>query len=1397
MAAHEATMVSAISSRRLDIGSSEQDSMPRVAGPDVLEPRAFQCEMLEESVRRNVIVALVWFLAPNVALAAQQEKVISAQIPSVQTRLLLGSDNTETWSEQWIWDDMLKGISVVVSTHQILLDALIHGFIQMSELSLMVFDEAHHCVAKHPASRILKEFFHPCFAEDPSKAPAILGLTASPVVNSNVARLGELEHNLQAISRTPKKNREELLRYVHRPRLVKIAFSTQGSSEVAIDLDRFRNDLDIEQDPYVRHLKAEDPDLRDIRKLSEAYLKRKTYCQEQLKNLYNKAKIIEQDLGTWAVHWYLTACFEKFQASCDNVSAGFASLDLDEKLYLRQCLDIFMARTFQDPPNPYASVFLSNKVVRLIDFLEEEQKPGLAGLVFVKTRAEVAVLSKLLSNHPRTAGSYTVSTFVGASNAASHRQWISDLVDVRDQIDTLDDLRAGRRNLVVTTSALEEGIDVTACNVVVCFDKPANLKSLIQRRGRARQSKSTFAAMLAEDEDPSLIASWEHLEKNMRELYEDDMRRLQELEKSEEAEAGHRELVVERTGARIVLQDAVSHLHHFCATISTRQFGGLAPLFDIQEQAGNFTASVSLPISVDASVREAHGLSAWKTEKNAKRDAAFEAYAQLYRAGLLSDNLLPLRGYDEDVQEAKAPVGSIASLVQVSGQFNPWHTVARQWDSDETMSQLHAFDIELRYKSETTATMRMLIPCNLPAIPPVNLYWDASNTFTATVQQSIAVQFGSSHVESAIACTSLLLSSVFASRMDAKKTDFVALFTPSTTHDGHKWNERFNGTIKGDHLQHLDMSSVSPSKFGIVRENGARYILKGIQDGSSQIDEVSSEYDSAGNERPYILLQVSRFPKRSDFLHPVSIQNQQSARRTFQALLQAKDCEIDRLPLAYARFAAFVPSILHRMGLRLTAAHLCASLLAPVHFEDLELVVTAITTSAAQEPTNYQRQEFLGDSVLKFLTSLTLVSEHLRWHEGILSHAKDHIVSNASLAKAALSTGLDRFIQTRTFTGSKWRPLYVSELLECPAGEPRELSTKTLADVVEALIGAAFLSEGFDEAMNVLKIFLPSVPWASVRDRNETLFSAAEQIPIRYPSHYTQLEDLIGYSFTLESLPLEALTDSSFVGSNVSTSYERLEFLGDVCLDIIVSATSFNHSPPVPTHGLHLIRTAVVNAHFLAFVCLTLSISVPRNNVVTGSKPSEISLTETFVQQHIWSFLRHASPAIRRAQQDCIKRYEELKTPILEALEHGTRIPWALLARLEAPKFFCDIIESVIGAIYIDSHGSLAACEAFLEKLGVMGYLRRLLDGGVALYHPKEELGKLANTEKVTYEISMEDGGDGAGEKRLGCRILIGEREVLRVGDGSSQMEVETRAAEEAVQLIKSEKMEGVGVFDR
>jgi len=42
-----------------------------------------------------------------------------------------------------MWDAILKNVRIVVSTYQILLNALDHGFVWMQSLALVVFDEGN------------------------------------------------------------------------------------------------------------------------------------------------------------------------------------------------------------------------------------------------------------------------------------------------------------------------------------------------------------------------------------------------------------------------------------------------------------------------------------------------------------------------------------------------------------------------------------------------------------------------------------------------------------------------------------------------------------------------------------------------------------------------------------------------------------------------------------------------------------------------------------------------------------------------------------------------------------------------------------------------------------------------------------------------------------------------------------------------------------------------------------------------------------------------------------------------------------------------------------------------------------------------------------------------------
>jgi ERCC4-related helicase len=83
----------------------------------------------------------VWFITPTVVLAEQQYNVVSQQLPGSQARLLTGADNVHLWSSKKVWATVLLNVRIVVSTPQVLLDALSHGFVGLKQIALLVLDE--------------------------------------------------------------------------------------------------------------------------------------------------------------------------------------------------------------------------------------------------------------------------------------------------------------------------------------------------------------------------------------------------------------------------------------------------------------------------------------------------------------------------------------------------------------------------------------------------------------------------------------------------------------------------------------------------------------------------------------------------------------------------------------------------------------------------------------------------------------------------------------------------------------------------------------------------------------------------------------------------------------------------------------------------------------------------------------------------------------------------------------------------------------------------------------------------------------------------------------------------------------------------------------------------------
>ncbi len=129
-------------------------------------------------------------------------------------------------------------------------------------------------------------------------------------------------------------------------------------------------------------------------------------------------------------------------------------------------------------------------------------------------------------------------------------------------------------------------------------------------------------------------------------------------------------------------------------------------------------------------------------------------------------------------------------------------------------------------------------------------------------------------------------------------------------------------------------------------------------------------------------------------------------------------------------------------------------------FERRDLLLRAVTHRSFSyekgEVANYERLEFLGDSVLGLLTARWLFDTFPARSEGELSKLKSYLVSEPVLASFGKSVGLGR-------------------LLRLGVGEDRSGGrdkSSILADCVESLFGAMYLDGGIDVVAPVVRRIL-------------------------------------------------------------------------------------------------------------------------------------------------------------------------------------------------------------------------------------------------------------------------------------------------------------------------------------
>lgn len=224
-------------------------------------------------------------------------------------------------------------------------------------------------------------------------------------------------------------------------------------------------------------------------------------------------------------------------------------------------------------------------------------------------------------------------------------------------------------------------------------------------------------------------------------------------------------------------------------------------------------------------------------------------------------------------------------------------------------------------------------------------------------------------------------------------------------------------------------------------------------------------------------------------------------------------------------------------------------------------------------------------------------------------------------------------------------------------------------------------------------------------------------------------EDVLGVRFHNGDLLTQALTHSSFVneysGDQALEDNERLEFLGDAILDVIVTDMLFHKYPDVAEGELTQLRAALVKTESLARISANFRLG---------------------------EYLR-----IGRGEENTGGR---------------GRLP-----------LLCAAFEAVIGAMYLDSGMKTVADFVMPSLLETLDYI---IENNLHIDARSELQEKIQAKLSVapSYRVADEDGPDHAKEFRV--EVTLGNQ-IIGAGSGTSKRSAAQEAARVALQYLERE----------
>ncbi|TGO53403.1 hypothetical protein BCON_0124g00210 [Botryotinia convoluta] len=1052
-----------------------------------------------------------FFLVDSVTLCHQQHSVLRNNL-NQPTDMICGLTGTDL-SDHIKWKKRMDTNMVIICTAEILRQCLHHSFVTMAQINLLIFDEAHHAKKDHPYARIIKDFYRNDTGKD-FALPKIFGMTASPVdARDNVKKAAEelegLLHSQICTAEDP-----SLLQYSIKGKPETLAYydplGPKFNTPLYLQMLPLLKDNPIFRKPFVFGTEAS-------RTLGSWCVDQIwTFCLQEEESKKLQAKT-EQAHHKRRVPEPLEV-LEKRKEQLEEAKSIVKNHTFEPPHFASRLSDDLTT-------NVYYSNNLSTKVVALLSILKDRfQRPtDDKCIVFVRERYTARLLASLLSTPEAGTPFLKVAPLVGTTSASAGEMHIT----FRSQTLTMHDFRNGKINCLIATSVAEEGLDIPDCNLVVRFDLYNTVIQYIQSRGRARHVNSRYYHMVENHNEEQIRTIKEVLKhEKLLKLFASALPEDRKLTGNNfnmdyflKKERSHRIYPVPNSDAKLTYRMSLTVLSAFVDSLPRAPESVLRVDYVVTTVDKQFICEVILP--EEAPIRGAIGRPA-TTKQVAKCSAAFETCVILHQKGYINDYLLStFKRSAHMMRNALLAVdGKKREAYDMQTKPTLWSSKGKQGIFYMTVLFLQSPDSLDR----ASQPLGLLTRSPLPDLPEFVLHFGGGrNSPVSCVPLTSSIMLEGNMIEQVNMFTLCLFQDVFSkaykSDPDSMPYFIVPINCPNTIVDWksqipmsiidwetvlyvqdfenkqadkpweHKpWlgkpddyfkdkfiTDPFDGSRKlwsvGITKEYKPLDPVPPNT---APRKGARKNNSNIMEYSCSLWAKARTRRTFDEEQPVV--EATYISLRRNLLDEFDGGEVETSKKCFVILEPLK---VSPLPTTVVAMAYLLPAIIHRVESYLIALE--ATYLLHLDIRP-DLALEAVTKDSdnsgehGEEQTNfqrgmgnnYERLEFLGDCFLKMGTSISLYglnpdSDEFRYHVDRMC-----LICNKNLFNTALKLELYKYIRSAAFNRRAWYP-EGPELLRgktATAPNTHKLGDKSVADVCEAMIGAALLSHHESKSMD-------------------------------------------------------------------------------------------------------------------------------------------------------------------------------------------------------------------------------------------------------------------------------------------------------------------------------------------